>query len=243
MNEFNDKVALVTGAARRLGRCIAMALAGRGAHIAVHCGHSIDDARKTADDIRRPGVRVEVFRADLAEPEQIDELFEQVKSTFGRVDMLVNNAGVFPRTPLEELTAEQWDEAMAINARAAALCISRAAAIMPDGGAVVNIAGVGGLRPWPGYTAYCASKAAVVAVAKSTAGALAARNIRVNAVAPGMIRFPDEHFTQSQNNTVAKSPMRRAGRPEDIAEAVAFMLAQDYITGQCICVDGGWSIA
>ncbi len=243
MAELKDKIALVTGSARRMGRVIALALAERGAHVAVHCGRSIDQANNTAEDIRHTGTRAEVFQADLSQPGQIRLLFDGIKDKFGRIDLLVNNAGVFPRTPLGELTAEQWDVPMAINARAAALCVRRAGEIMPHGGAIVNITGVGAIRPWAGYTAYCASKSALLAVTKSAARALASRNIRVNAVAPGVIQFPDERLSDTQNDTVGKVPMRRTGSPQDIAATVVFLLTQDYITGQCLCVDGGWSVA
>jgi len=238
--ELDGKIALVTGGAVRLGRAIVLELARRGADIALHFGHSADQARQTADDLRAAGRRAELFQADLARPQDIDGMFARVASAFGRLDVLVNNAGVYPRTPIETLTAEQWDAVLAINARAAALCIRGASALMGDGGAVVNVTDIAADKGWGGYPAYCASKAALTGLTKSCAKALAGRGIRVNAVAPGAILWDDATDNDTQRRVLARVPMKRTGRAEDVAAAVVFLATQDYITAQTLRVDGGW---
>ena len=239
--ELKDKIALVTGSARRIGRSIAISLGQAGADVAIHYNRSAEQARQTAEAIRRLGRRAELFQADLAQPEQIAALFQAVGKAFSRLDVLVNNAAVYDRTPIESLTAEQWDSEMAVNARAPALCIAQAVPLMRQGGgAIVNITDVSAEKPWPGYPAYCASKAALLALTRSAAKALAGYNIRVNAVAPGVADWHEGATEQEKANVLAQVPMRRPGTPQDVAAAVVFLAAQDYITGQCLRVDGGW---
>jgi len=237
--ELNGKIALITGAARRVGRAISLALAGAGADVAIHYGRSEDDARSLAEEIRSIGRRVELVRADLAEPEQIAAMFEAIADTFGRLDVLVNNASVYHRTPIESLTAEQWDAEMAVNARAPALCTARAVGLMSGGGAIVNITDIAAEKAWPGYPAYCASKAALIALTRSTAKALAPK-IRVNSVAPGAVLWDEQTPDDRKQKVLAQVPMKRPGRAGDVAAAVMFLIRNDYITGQNIRVDGGW---
>lgn len=238
---LRDKVALVTGSAKRVGRVIAEALAAAGADIAIHFGRSADAAAETAEHIRRTtGRRVEVFQADLTEPEQIERLFRQVGESFGKLDVLVNSAGVYHRTPIDKLTADEWDAEMAINARAPALCIRCALPLMADGGAIVNIADVGAEKGWGGYPAYCASKAAVIALTKSAAKALAKRGIRVNSVSPGVVMWAQDRPDEDHDAVLAQVPLGRPGSPADIAAAVLFLIGNDYVTAQNLRVDGGW---
>lgn len=242
--EIPGKIALVTGSARRVGRAIALALAKGGADVAVHYSSSLADARQTAGEIGGLGRRAEVIQADLAEPSGIERLFEEIRQRFGRLDVLVNNAGVYHRTPIETLTAGQWDMEMAINARAPALCIGCSIPLMSSGGAIVNIADTCADRAWGGFPAYCASKAALLSLTVSTSKALAGRGIRVNAVSPGIAAWPEgtgEDDPQMQK-VLSRVPMRRAGSPEDIANAVLFLVRNDYITGQNLRVDGGWNM-
>jgi NAD(P)-dependent dehydrogenase (short-subunit alcohol dehydrogenase family) len=240
--DLTGKVALVTGAARRVGRAIALALAGQGADVAVHYRSSEADAEETVRQIRAAGRRGEMLQADLADPGQIPPLFARLGEVFGGLDVLVNNAAVFGRTPLETLTAEQWDSQLAVNARAAALCIRHASALMKrrGGGAIVNITDVSADKCWAGYPAYCASKAALGAVTRSAALALAADGIRVNAVAPGAIEWAQGQTQQDKDVVLQQIPMGRIGCPRDIAAAVVFLCEADYITSQTLRVDGGW---
>ena len=238
--ELDSHVALVTGGAVRLGRAIVLDLARRGADIALHFGRSAEQAERTADQARQTGRRVELFQADLTRPDDIAEMFGLISDAFGHLDVLVNNAGTYERTPIDELTGAQWDAAQAVNARAAALCIRHASALMTDGGAIVNITDIAAGKGWGGYPAYCASKAAMTALTKSCARALAGRNIRVNAVAPGAIIWDSTTNQEQQQRVLAQIPMKRTGTPADIASAVAFLAEQDYITAQTLRVDGGW---
>jgi pteridine reductase len=238
--EIHGKTALVTGGAKRVGRAITLALAKAGARVAVHYHSSEGDARSLAEEIRSAGGQADLFRADLADPAQIEAMFAGIAASLGRLDMLVNSAGVYHRTPIETLTAGQWDAELNANARSAALCIHHAVAMMPDGGAIVNLTDIAAERGSPGYIAYTASKGAVLAVTKSAARALAGRGIRVNAVAPGVAIWPEGISEERKAQVLAQVPMKRPGTPEDIASAVVFLLRQDYITGQNLRVDGGW---
>jgi NAD(P)-dependent dehydrogenase (short-subunit alcohol dehydrogenase family) len=238
--ELNGKIVLVTGAAKRLGRAIALALARAGADVAVHYRSSAEEARQAADEIRSIGRRAELFQADLAQPGEIAAMFAAVGEAFGRLDVLVNSAAVYDRTPIGALTADQWDRQIAVNARAPALCIRYAVELMPDGGAIVNITDAGAEKAFPGYPAYCASKAALLSLTKSAAKALGGRNIRVNAVAPGLIEWPEGISEQQKRQVLSQVPMKRPGRPADVAAAVVFLAGHDYITGQALRVDGGW---
>ncbi len=236
---LDGKVAMVTGGPRRVGRAIAMELARAGADIALHYHRSAEAAAETAGEIASMGRRAETFQADLADPKQIAELFEAVGKAFGHLDVLVNNAAVFHRTPIRTLTAEQWDAELAVNARAAALCIRHAAALMSGGGAVINIADIAAEKAWPTRVAYCASKAALLAVTKSAAKELAPK-IRVNAVSPGAVIWSQTATEEEKQNVLAQVPMKRLGSPADVAAAVLFLAQQDYITAQNLRVDGGW---
>lgn len=239
--DLQDKIALVTGSAKRVGRAIAEALAAAGADVAVHFGRSADAAGETADHIRQTtGRRAEKFQADLTKPDEIERLFRQVGEAFGRLDVLVNSAAVYHRTPIEGLTAEQWDAEMAVNARAPALCIRHALPLMADGGAIVNIADVAAEKGWGGYPAYCASKAAAIALTKSAAKGLAGRGIRVNSVSPGVVLWTDDERDEDHDAVLAQVPLRRPGSPADIAAAVLFLIGNDYVTAQNLRVDGGW---
>ena len=239
--ELTGKVALVTGSAKRVGRAIAEALAAAGADVVIHYGRSADAAAEAADHIRQTfRRRVEVARADLSQPEQIVRLFQQVSDAFGRLDVLVNCAALYNRTPIDTLTAEQWDRELAVNARAPALCIRHALPLMTDGGLIVNITDIAAEKPFAGYPAYCAAKAALQALTKSAAKALAARNIRVNAVAPGAILWEEDRDAGDTQHVLRQIPMKRAGAPVDIANAVLYFVGNDYVTAQTLRVDGGW---
>jgi pteridine reductase len=238
---LTGKVAMVTGAARRLGRAIAIDLAHAGADIALHYGTSADDAQQTASDITtQTGCRVELFQCDLRDPDAIDAMFVQIADTFGRLDVLINNAAIYQPTLIDDLTADAWDAVTTVNTRAPALCISRAIPLMTKGGAIVNITDVGASKGFASYPAYCASKAALEGLTRSTAKALADRNIRVNAVAPGIAMWAETDSQATRDAVLAQVPMKRPGTPQDIASAVRFLATADYITGQVLRVDGAW---
>ncbi|MBT3198465.1 MAG: SDR family oxidoreductase [Phycisphaerales bacterium] len=242
---LNGKFALVTGAAKRLGRSIALSLARSGADVIVHYNRSENEARETAEMIEQIGRRAELLCADLAQPEQIDAMFARLAALLAdtpqQLGILVNNASVYHRTPLADLTADQWDREMNVNARGPALCMRYAAELMQPGAVIVNITDISAEDPRAGLPAYCASKAALLAVTKSAAKALAP-GIRVNAVAPGAILWEDDISDQQKQLVLDQIPMKRTGRPEDIAAAVIFLCRNEYITAQTIRVDGGWCL-
>lgn len=238
--DLQGKIALVTGGARRVGAAISMTLARRGCDLAIHCSRSIGPADDLAKTIRAMGCRAEVFRADLADPKEIAAMFGAMELSFGRLDILVNNAAVYDPTPIDTLTPEQWDAQFAVNVRAPALCIHHALRIMPGGGSIINIADIQAEEPRAAYGAYCASKAALLSLTQSCAKTLAGRNIRVNAVSPGIAEWADTATDAHKQAVLKHVPMNRPGTPLDVAAAVAFLAAQDYITGQNIRVDGGW---
>lgn len=232
------KVILVTGAARRIGRSIALALGEAGAQVAVHYRGSEDEARQTAQDC---GGRL--FQADLADVDQIRRLFGEVHAAYGRLDGLVNNAAQYERMPIQETQPEEWDRLHAANLRAPYFCCQQAAGIMrsqPTGGRIVNLSSLGGIRPWAGYAPYNASKAGVIHMTRSLAKELAP-SIAVNSVAPGVIEFSDEHAPEVQR-MIDATPAGRHGTGDEIAEAVLFFLScTKFITGQVLAVDGGLS--
>jgi len=240
---LEGKTALVTGAAKRVGRCIAVSLARAGADVVVHYNRSEDQARETAEMIREIGRRAELICADLADPDQIDAMFARVTELFSAspkpLGVLVNNASVYHHTPIAKLTADQWDREIAVNARGPALCIRHAVELMTPGSAIVNITDVSAEDARAALPAYCASKAALLAVTKSAAKALAP-DIRVNAVAPGAIMWEESISEAQKQRVLTNVPMGRIGKPEDIAAAVIFLCQNEYITAQTIRVDGGW---
>jgi NAD(P)-dependent dehydrogenase (short-subunit alcohol dehydrogenase family) len=231
------RVILVTGAAKRIGRGIALRLAREGARVAIHYSTSEAEARATAAECGN----APLFRADLEKVSEIERLFADVQKHFGKLDGLVNNAARFMlRDPLK-ITEADWDFVHSVNLKASFFCCQQAARIMlPAGkGRIVNMSSLGGIRAWPQHAHYCASKAGVIHMTRALAQAWAPK-ITVNSVAPGVIPFgePDERVKR----LIAKTPAGRAGTADEIADAVVFFLtASDFITGQVLAVDGGLS--
>lgn len=237
--EIKGKVALVTGGARRVGRVIARALAGAGADIVVHHHASEIEASEAVTEFRGYGVRSEAVQADLTRPSQIDELFGRVEALWGRLELLVNNAAVFERAPVEEITPEAWDRLISLNLRAPFLCSKAAVPLMgSSGGAIINIADVAAFQPWPGYIHYCVSKAGLVMLTRGLARALAPR-IRVNAIAPGPVLPPPGTTGEEIADMADLTALKRIGAPEDVAGAVLYLAESDFITGSTLLVDGG----
>jgi pteridine reductase len=232
--DIRGKVALITGSAKRVGKEIALELARRGAQIAVHYRSSANEARQVAGD------NGAVFEAELTNPNEVEEMFVQLESRFGRLDILVNSASVFSPATADNATPEHWDEQMDTNAKAPFFIAQHAARLMrPKGaGKIINIADVGGEVIWPGYLTYSVSKAALIAVNRGLAKAYAPE-IQVNAIAPGPVLFPDDYTEEQKRSAIERTLLKRAGSPRDIANAVVFLIENDYITGEIIHVDGG----
>jgi NAD(P)-dependent dehydrogenase (short-subunit alcohol dehydrogenase family) len=228
---------LVTGAAKRIGRVIAIELSRRGFEVAIHYGRS----QKEAQEVSRECGGAPMFQADLANVEEIRRLFREVRERFGLLDCLVNNAARFTRIDALEITEADWDFIHQVNLKATFFCCQEAARQMRETGAgrIVNISSLGGIRAWAEHVHYCASKAGVIMLTRALAKAWAPE-ITVNSVAPGVISFDDvDARTQAM---IDSTPMRRPGTPQEIADAVHFFLtAPTFITGQTLAVDGGLS--
>ena len=233
---LEGKIAVVTGGGTGLGRALVLALAERGADVAFSFHASARGADETAAAVRAAGRRTWTSRADARRPGEISDFVERAAAELGGVDLLVNNVGVFRKAALAELTEEVLDEAFAVNVKAAVMASRAAAPHMRrrGGGSIVNVASLGGLRPWPSYLAYCATKAALVMATECLALALAPE-IRVNAVAPGIMEPPG-----ASEKVRAKIPQRRFGTLAEVVETIVFLAAGGgYTTGEVIRVDGG----
>jgi len=237
MTSLDGRVILVTGSAKRIGRGIALRLFQSGARVAIHYSGSADAAHATAAECGN----APVFQADLERVSEIERLFADVEKHFGRIDGLVNNAGRFTRFNPLEITEADWDFIHDVNLKATFFCCQQAARRMlaGDGGRIVNISSLGGLRPWGDHAHYCASKAGVIMLTRALAKAFAPK-VTVNSVAPGVIPF-GEH-DELIDRLICKTPAQRAGTAEEIADAVIYFLtATNFITGQVLAVDGGLS--
>lgn len=232
------RVALVTGSGRRLGRQIALALADAGFDVVVHANATREGMERTSEEIRAKGREAWCMTADVRDVEALRALASQVEAACGRLDLLVNNAGVFPAAAFEDVTPEIWSLAMDVNARAAFFLTQACTPMLRAAkGAVVNIASMGAFHPWKRYLPYNISKAALVMVTRGLAVELAP-DVRVNAVAPGIIWVPGEE--EDAEPDAARWPMQRLGSPADLTEAVLFLASgAAYITGHVLPVDGG----
>jgi NAD(P)-dependent dehydrogenase (short-subunit alcohol dehydrogenase family) len=233
------KVALVTGAAKRIGRSIALRLASEGADVIVNYHNSKTEADEVVAQISATGRRAMAVRANVAKRIDVLALFATIEKEFGRLDILVNNAGMFFRAKFEELTEEQWDTILDANLKSQFLCSQTAAPMLRRSGQgrIINFASLGGLLAWPAYTHYCVSKAGVIMLTRCLARALAPE-ITVNAVAPGTISFPGD-APEISEDFIRRAPLRRTGGPADIDDAVMFLVRAPFVTGQVIVVDGG----
>ncbi|MDQ3698009.1 MAG: SDR family oxidoreductase [Gemmatimonadota bacterium] len=233
------RVALVTGAGRRVGRAIALALGARGMRVAVHFNASREGADETVSAIRAGGGEALPFAADLRGVAACEALVSEAERTFGRLDVLVNSAAMMLRTPVGDVTPQAWDDMFALNLRAPFFCAQAAAKAMGDrGGAIVNIADLAGIEVWPGYVPHGITKAGVIQMTRGLARTLAPR-VRVNAVAPGAVLLPEDWPAAAADRLASTTPLRRLGSPDDVAQAVLYLLDADYVTGETIIVDGG----
>jgi NAD(P)-dependent dehydrogenase (short-subunit alcohol dehydrogenase family) len=240
---LTGKVALVTGAAKRIGRSIALRMASEGADVVVNYRSSQMEAEDVCHQIAAMGRRTLAVRGDVAKRADVTDLFATVERDFGRLDILVNNVGMFFPAKFEELTEEQWDTILDTNLKSQFLCSQAAVPMLRRSGAgrIINFASLGGLLAWPSYTHYCVSKAGVIMLTRCLARALAPE-ITVNAIAPGTISFPGD-APGIADDFIRRAPLGRTGGPEDIDSAVIFLAQSPFITGQIIVVDGGRSIA
>ena len=238
---LKDKVALVTGSGRNMGKAIALGLAREGVNLVINYSSSKKGAEETKTEAEKFGVKAVAIKADISKAEQVRKMVERAEEEFGGIDILVNNSGVIKRATLDELDEETWDNIQDVNLKGVFLCCKIVSKGMKNrkNGKIINISSLGGIKAWPSYMAYCASKAGVIMLTKCLALSLAPY-IQVNSIAPGTISFPDEVNEEAKENFLKKIPLKRFGDYEDIVKTVVFLCRDSsYITGQTIVVDGG----
>ena len=241
VTDLRGKTVFITGAARRLGKAIAIAMAKAGANVAFTFRSSSKEAEETLQEIKAKGAQALAFECDLRRPESAADAVENVLKCFRQIDLLINNAGIFETANIEAITAEQWDEVFAVNVRAPFLvsqsCIP---SLRCSRGRIINMGSLGGEKPWATHAHYCSSKAALHMLTQVMAKALAPE-IAVNCVAPGMIDSgAGEKDPALLQRLAAHTPMKKNGSPQDVVSAVMyFATTPHFITGQILTVDGG----
>lgn len=233
------KVAFVTGGARRIGRAIALELARAGADVVITCRSSRSDALEVIDKIERTGRLAIALECDVRSESSVRAAVAEAVQQFGRLDIVVNNAGLFQTASLEQLTVDQWDAVFETNVRGPFL-VSREALphLMANRGRIINLGSLGGMKPWAGHAHYCASKAALHMLTMTMAKAFGPE-VAVNCVAPGWIEMAEDKGVMS-DRFAAKTPLERNGKAEDVAQAVLYFAASaNFVTGQILTVDGG----
>ena len=266
--EIRNRVALVTGGAHRVGKSIALALAAAGAHTVITYLHAAGEAARTSREIEAHSVQGLALRLDQREPAQIAALLDAVRERFGRLDILVNSAAIMERRPIFDITPEDWDRTLDTNLRGPFFVAQSAARLMLENkpgaarltggelhgveahalhegggaqdaaGCIVNISDLAALRPWPSYVAHSVSKAGLVALSRALAAALAP-SIRVNAIAPGAVLRPPDWSNERWARLSRSAPLGRPGTPDDVAQAVMYLVRSEFITGQLLVLDGG----
>jgi len=243
---LKDKVAIVTGAGQGIGKGIALALAKEGCHVVVSDMNK-ETCSETAREVDALGAKVLSVRCDVSSKQEVADLFAKTKEQFGCLDVLVNNAGVYPFVPFESMEEADFEHVMDVNLKSVFLCSKEAAKILPNGGRIISITSIASIVGFEGLAHYCASKSGINGLTRVLALELAKKEITVNAVAPGAIATPGASGAMSEEamkQTLAMIPVARQGTPEDIASTVVFLASQasSYITGQVIVVDGGWTL-
>jgi len=247
--DLTDKIALVTGGSRGIGRETSVCLAEAGARVIINYHKSEDEAEKVKDQIVRSGRDAEIFRADIGVPEEVEKLFTFIRKDYGRLDILVNNAGIIKDNLLLSMTLPEWDKVINLNLRGAFLCTQHAAEMMlpTHSGKVINIASISAIKGGRGQTNYAAAKGGLIAFTRACAVELSGKGIQVNAILPGMITtdMTTKVRKRAGEMILKEIPGGRFGIPTDVANLVVFLASDkaEYITGQTIVIDGGLSIA
>jgi len=238
--EIEGKVALVTGGARRLGRSIALALAERGAELVIHYRDSEREAQEVLALLKKAGGKPVAVQGDVSIAADVDRIVETAMRAFGRIEILVNNAAVFYRTPFERLTEADWDRFLDVNLKGPFLLCRQVGAIMlrQGQGKILNLADIAGLKVWAEFIPYSVSKAGLLALTRGLAKALAP-TIQVNAISPGAVLLPPGTSPEEEERAIRRIPLERLGSPEDVARAAVYLVENDFITGQVLTVDGG----
>jgi NAD(P)-dependent dehydrogenase (short-subunit alcohol dehydrogenase family) len=238
---LQGRVALVTGAAKRIGRAVAVRLASEGADVVIHYNQSKSEADNAVLEIEKLGRKSAALPADLRSVADIQRLFQQTGERFGRLDILVNSAANFIPARLDDTTEKIWDDALNTNLKAPFFCAQAAVPMLKkSGGVIINFGDIGGILPWTGYIPHCASKAGVIMLTKCLAKALAPE-VRVNAIAPGTITMSGDP-SEWEADFIRRAPLHRAGTTDDVAEAVSYLVKAKFMTGQVLILDGGRSL-
>jgi NAD(P)-dependent dehydrogenase (short-subunit alcohol dehydrogenase family) len=241
---LNGKVALVTGGAKRVGKAIVNKLAAHGCRLVVHYRTSQIEAEDTIRELQTAGSEAIALQADITQAAEVDRMIEAAVAHFGRIDILVNNASVFYRTPIATLTAEEIERVIDTNLTGTFICAQKIGLRMFDWGSghIINMADVAGLRPWVDYLPYSVAKACVLTLTQGLAMELAPK-VMVNAVVPGPILFQDDTPENVRQREIDKTLVKRMGTPEEVAELVAFLAESDYSTGGIFHCDGGRALS
>lgn len=244
--EFQDKVAIITGAAKGIGRGIALAFAKEGCNVVVS---DIDESgcKDAAAEAENWGAKAIAVHCDVSQKGEVDQLIRKTVDAFGKADILVNNAGIFPFATFDDMSEQDWDNVMNVNLKSAFLCSQAVLKQMDEGGKIINISSIASFIGFHGLVHYCASKGGMNGLTRALALELAPSKINVNGVAPGAIETPGatgEMTAEMKEQTVSAIPWREMGTPDDIAQAVLFLASEKsrYITGQTLLVDGGWTL-
>jgi pteridine reductase len=233
-----NKVALVTGAGHRVGRALAVALGAEKMSVAVHFNASAEEADETVRLIEDAGGKGKTFQFDLSRRDAPEKLVAAVAKELGQLDVLINSAAIMKRHAFGKISLDEWDETINLNLRSPFFVAQAAAGAMTDGGAIVNISDLAAFETWPSYIPHSISKAGVVKMTEGLAKVLAP-SIRVNAIAPGAVLLPDDWGETTGERIVDTTPLRRLGDPQDVVDAMLYLLKANYVTGETIIVDGG----
>jgi len=235
---LKDKVALVTGAGKRLGRAVALRLAEEGMDVAVHYGNSAKEAAEVVGKIEEMGQKAVAIKADLRSVDEIRKLLQEVGSELGSLELLVNSAANFLPGSVISTTEQVWDASLDTNVKAPFFVAQTAAPMLRRSkGVIVNFADTGGVSGWPEFIGHSVAKAGVINLTKSLAKALAP-DVRVNAIVPGTITMPGDP-PEWERDFVELSPLKKTGRPSDIADAVVYLATAEFLTGHTLVLDGG----
>ncbi len=236
---LQGRVALVTGGAKRLGRTVALRLAHEGADVAIHYGKSATEARELVGEIEKLGRQAAAFSAELTDVSAIQKLVADVASHFGRLDILINGAANFLSTKFGETTEQSWDASLDTNLKAPFFCSQAATPHLAKSGrgVIINFADIGGLLGWQEFLPHSLSKAGIILMTRVLAKELGPA-VRVNAIAPGTITMPGDP-PEWEEDFIRRAPLRRSGRPEEIADAVFYIVTAEFMTGHVLILDGG----